>query len=493
MTISFQNIPQNLRVPLFYAEVNNSQANTATEQQRALIIGQITPAGKATAGVPQLLQGAADAKSQGGSGSMLALMAAAYAQNDPLGEVWALSLADDPAAVAASGTLTLTGQATAPGSLALYVAGQLVSLPVTTTQTVASIATALAGAINGVPDVPVTAAANAGVVTLTAKNKGLAGNDIDIRLNYRGAASGEVTPAGLQVAIVAMANGATNPQLAGPLATLGDLPFDFIVSPYTDAASVAALSALLNDQAGRWSWDIQVYGHVFMAMRGTTGQLATYGATQNDQHTSCMGFYDSPTPNFVWAAAFAGAAAVSLKADPGVPLQTVQVRGVLAPPLASRFPLGLRNTLLFDGISTFTVDQAGNVSIENAITTYQKNALGQADNSYLEVETMFLLAFVLRSLASVVRTKYARVKLAADGTRFQPGSNVVTPSVIRADIIAQYRTLESGGFVQNSSAFAQALQVVQNAQNPNRVDVLWPVTLIAQLRIFALLAQFRLS
>jgi phage tail sheath gpL-like len=236
-----------------------------------------------------------------------------------------------------------------------------------------------------------------------------------------------------------------------------------------------------------------VYGHCFMASRGTNGALATLGTGLNDQHSTIMGFYDSPTPNWVWAAAVGGAAAASLKVDPAVPLQTVTVQGVLAPPAASQFSISQRNTLLYDGISTFSVDQSGLVHIENLITTYQKNGQGVADSSYLEVETMFTLMYVLRFLQTVVTSKYARVKLAADGTRFAPGSAIVTPSIIKADIIAAYQDLEYRGFVQQSQAFAQALIVQQNATNPNRVDVLWPGTLINALRIFAILAQFRLS
>ncbi|TJQ16894.1 phage tail protein, partial [Escherichia coli] len=50
MTVSFSNIPTNLRVPLFYVEVDNSMANSATETQRTLLIGQMTAEGTATAG-----------------------------------------------------------------------------------------------------------------------------------------------------------------------------------------------------------------------------------------------------------------------------------------------------------------------------------------------------------------------------------------------------------------------------------------------------------
>jgi phage tail sheath gpL-like len=271
------------------------------------------------------------------------------------------------------------------------------------------------------------------------------------------------------------------------------MSFDFIVNPYTDTASLDALKGLLNDATGRWSWSTQIYGHYFSAARGTVGTLTTLGTARNDQHGTIMGFNDSPTPSWLWAASVAGAAANSLRADPATPLQTVAIQGVLAPPLQSRFLLTDRNTLLYDGISTFSVGDDGTVYIENLITTYQKNAFGAADNSYLEVETMFTLAYVLRALKAVVTSKYARVKLAANGTRFGPGANVVTPNIIRADLIAQYRALESQGLVQNGAAFKQALVVQQNPTNPNRVDVLFPATLIAQVRVFALLAQFRLQ
>jgi phage tail sheath gpL-like len=270
------------------------------------------------------------------------------------------------------------------------------------------------------------------------------------------------------------------------------MPFDFIVSPYTDATSMAALTALLNDANGRWSWQTQVYGHIFMAYRGTYGNLTSFGVMLNDQHTSVMGFYDSPSWVAMWAAALAGAAAASIRVDPAVPLQTVPIAGVRAPPIPSRFSRGQRNALLFDGVSTFGVSAAGVVSIENLITTYQLNAFGQPDNSYLEIETMFTLMAVLRALAVSVTSKFARFKLAADGTPILPGRNIATPSMIKGYLVAQYQQLQDQGLVQGSDFFAANVVVQQNATNPNRVDVLWPGVLIDQLRIFALLAQFRL-
>jgi phage tail sheath gpL-like len=494
--IPFRTIPANWRVPLFFAELDNSRANTATQVQRSLIVGQITSAGTATPNVPVQLSGDTDAVTKGGAGSMLARMAAKYRANDPSGEVWLLPLADAGGAVAAAGSFSFTHVATAAGVLSLYIAGRLVPQPVTTAQTVNQLATALAALINAVPDMPVIAAVDGTdlfKVNLTAKNGGLVGNDIDIRVNYLGTPGGEATPAGLTYTIVAMSAGATNPTLTTALANCADMPFDFIAFPYTDTTSLNAMKTFLDDQTGRWSFDRQVYGHFFTALRGTVGALTTAGQARNDQHGTIMGFYDSPSMCDEWAAACYGAAAVALRADPGRPLQTVAVSGLLAPPLQSRFAMVDRNTLLFSGISTFNVAPDSTIALENVITTYQLNAAGQPDNSYLEIETMFLLMFVLRALASVITSRFPRMKLAADGTRFAPGSAIVTPTIVKQAIIAQYRELEYNGYVQKADAFAAAIIVEQNSNNPNRLDCLWPGTLIGQLRMFALLGQFRLS
>ncbi|EPP7682824.1 phage tail sheath subtilisin-like domain-containing protein, partial [Yersinia enterocolitica] len=222
----------------------------------------------------------------------------------------------------------------------------------------------------------------------------------------------------------------------------------------------------------------QLYGHSFAAQSGTYGQLAAAGELRNDQHASLLGVNGSPTPSYIWSAAYVGAIAQSLRNDPGRPLQTLAISGVLAPPLASRFTLTERNNLLHSGISTVTVTDDGTVQVENIITTYQKNKYGAEDDSYLQIETLFLLMFVTRFLRTQVTSKFARMKLAANGTHFAPGSAIITPNVIRAELIAQYQTLEFNGYVQDAKGFAKGLIVEKSASNPNRVDVLWTGVLI---------------
>lgn len=499
MTIPFTHIPSNLRTPLFFAEFDNSQANTATTTQRTLIIGQALDSSTLPADVPVLVSSVSTVAGQCGAGSMLHGQMAAYLANDTAGEIYILPLSDAESMLAAVGKITVTTQASATGVISLYIAGIRVQVAVVATDDVNAVAAALASAIEGRSELPVTVVhtgeivSTGAVVVLAAKNKGAHGNTLDLRLNYLGSAGGESTPESLVLAITPMAGGAGAPELADALANLQDRTFDFIINPYTDTDSLNKIKEFLSDSTGRWSYAEQLYGHSFAAQSGTYGQLTTAGELRNDQHASLLGINGSPTPSYIWSAAYVGAIAQSLRNDPGRPLQTLAISGVQAPPLASRFTLTERNNLLHSGISTVTVADDSTVQVENIITTYQKNKYGAEDDSYLQIETLFLLMFVTRFLRTQVTSKFARMKLAADGTRFAPGSAIITPNVIRAELIAQYQTLEFNGYVQDAKGFAKGLKVEKSASNPNRVDVLWTGVLINQLRIFAVLNQFRLQ
>lgn len=494
MTIPFKNVPANIRVPLFYAEVDNSQANSATGVQRTLIIGGTTT--NTDVNVPRITQGVGDVRQFAGAGSLLHLMAAAYRRNDNFGELWILPIQDDGGAVAAVSSLQVTASPTAAGVISLYIGDTVIQIAVAAGLTLAQCASAINAAVvaNGA-DLPVTSAIDGAVaakVNFTAKNKGVTGNEIKIALNYLGPSAGEITPIGFTATLTQPTAGAVNPSLATALSNLNDKAFDFIICPYNDTTPLDTLRDFLDDITGRWSWKQELFGHVWAARRGSLSALVTFGNGRNNQHETIIGFNGGVTPAWIWAAASCGAAAVSLRNDPGQPLQTLNVSGVLAPELVNRFTLEDRNALLYNGIATHYTQDNGSIRLENIITTYQKNAFSQPDDSYLEVETLYLLMFVLRFLKTRVTSRFSRMKLADNGTRIAPGSNVVTPNIIRADQVAAFQELEELGMVQRADDFVDNLIVERNAQNPNRVDVLWPGALINQLRIFALLAQFRL-
>lgn len=493
MAVSFSNIPQNVRVPLFYAEVDNSQAGYFSQPLRTLLIGQMLAAGSAVADVPVLVSRTDEAKTLFGIGSMLERMHEVTRLNDSMGEVWCIPVADPSAGANATGTITMAGPASAAGTISLYIGAQRVQIPVAATDTATAIAVSMAAVINGDITLPVTATAASDVVTVTARHKGLLGNDIPVQVNYRGHAGGEILPAGVTVTIAPMSGGSGTPDLTAALASMGDEEYDFIIHPFSDSGSLDAFRVVMNDTTGRWAYDRQIYGHVYTAMRGSVGSLNSFGVGRNDQHMTIAGF-DTAAPNLLWefAASYGARNAVFIAADPARPTQTGEQIGVLASPSHAQFIKTERQTLLNSGIATSFVS-GGVVRIERAITTYQKNLWGQSDPSYLDSETMHTLAYVIRRLRYSVTQKYPRHKLADDGTRYGAGQAIVTPKVIRGEILAAYAEMEQMGIVENFKAFEAALIVERDAQNPNRVNVLFPPDLVNQLRIFAVLAQFRLQ
>jgi len=488
-SISFSQIPPNIRIPLVSVEFDNTQAGVNQQNQVSLLIGQTITAQPAA---PVLIASPQQAESLFGTGSILARMAVQYIANDSFGTLWCLPLADDPGAVAATGSISITGTASAAGSLALYIGGQNVPVAVNAGDTAATIAANVVTALDAVPTLPVSAAAAAGVVTLTALNKGTLGNFIDTELNYFGLANNEQTPAGITVAVTPIAGGATDPSLTGVAAILGDTPYDFICSPYTGAAATTALTAMMNNTAGRWSPERLIYGHVWSAAVGTEAALETLGASLNDPHLTIFGYEGGPTPPWEWAAAHIGAIAPASRADPARPNQTLQVTGVLPPLAANRMTKTQWQTLLSGGIAVSSYGQGGTVAVLRSVTTYQVNQFGQPDQSYLDAEMLYTLMAITRQLTAAITQKYPRSKLADNGTPFAAGQAVVTPNILQAEIVAQYADMELNGLVEDASAMAAATIVQRDATDPNRVDVLWAPFLIGGLRVVALKNQFRL-
>lgn len=577
MTISTQ-IPESWNLPLFWATVDGTQAGNVSQAQRALLNGQMFTsggnAGNATPNVAIPVGSVAQAGSLFGVGSMLYRMVVAFFASNTSQQLWCLPIAD-PSGTAATGSIVVTS-GNSSGLISLYIAGQLVTVSVNSTDTATTIATNIAAAINALTSLPVTATAASGVVSLTCQWIGLTGNDIVIIPNYHGVASGEQYPTGLtllfsQIAIAASANGATsqaavtfasgadanvvpgmvaydttlgaigaasllgtaltvanttvtmnanlahavtsadnilffssswgqlqggtgNPSLSTAISNIQLLQFLYVGFPYSDAGSQTSWGTEYGFGAGgRWNYTRQQYGMCVNARRDTYSNLLTWGITQNIPVLSTMAMEPKfPSPPWEVAACYCADAALGFSDDPARPLQTLELLGVLPPLQQDRFLQTQRNNLVNSGLAIQAVDAAGNSEILVEQSQYQFNAFGQADTAFGKLTVLATLAELLSRMKSAITTKYPRMKLVPDGTRLGPGQAAVTPTDIKAEIIAEYTAAEFDGLVADSTDFAANLIVQIDPNSPNKVQVLWAPRLAGQLRQFDVLAQFRL-
>lgn len=509
MPISFNSIPANWKLPLVSMEVDPSQAGTVVLDLPALLVGQKLAGGSATSSLPIPVATQAQANAAFGQGSMLARMMAAFFARNAAAKVYCLPLDEPSGGTKSVGTFTVSAGATAAGIVALYIAGQRVQTAVGASDAKETIAANMVAAINAVLDQPVVAAArsspNTHVVDVTAKWKGLTGNDIRLDLNYAGQLAGEVLPAGVAITLVQPADGTAGtgaPSMTAAITAIQDDNYEYVAMPFLDATSLTAWENEFGfGDNGRWGWLREEYGGVYSARRGVQASsdlgyadLITYGGTRNSPVVSSLAIEQAaPTPVWEWAASYCANAARALLNDPARPLQTLELTGCLPAVRGSRFSKTSRNNLASTGLATQTLNGDGNPMIEIEATSYRVNTYGQADDAYFVATTLATLSYILRFLRTRITNKYPRHKLANNGTRFGSGQAIVTPNVIRAELVAAYRELEFLGIAENADAFKNALIVERDSSNPNRVNILYPPDLVNQLRVVAVLAQFRLQ
>lgn len=493
MSISFNQISSTLRVPLVAVEFDatRAQQGPALLAYKGLIIGQKLAAGTAAADTLHKVTSVDQVITLAGRGSALHRQALGWFAANKSTEVWIGVLADDGAGVAATGTIVVTGPATADGTIALYLGGERITVGVSSGDDATAIGDAIAAEINANLDLPVTAANVTGTVTLTYRHKGLIGNTYDVRDSFR---DGEALPAGVALAITTLGGviaGTTAPSLTNLVAAMADLWFQIWTHPYTDATNLTAIEAELALRFGPMrSQD----GVAITSMSGTHSAHTTLGSGRNSPHSVIVAQPGaSPlVPPMEFAAEVAGLLALHGAADPARPFQTIELPRAIAPAETDQFSFDERNLFLFDGISTTKRTASGGIALERAISTYQTGPGGGDDTAYLDVTTLLTLLYLRYSLRSRFQARYPRHKLADDGTRLGSGQAVVTPKLAKAECITWFREMEELGLVEDFDQFKRDLVVERNVANPNRLDMLVPPDLINGLNIVAAQIQFRL-
>ncbi|WP_300434797.1 phage tail sheath subtilisin-like domain-containing protein [Zoogloea sp.] len=459
--INFNTIPAALRYPGVYVEVDGSKASLGADIPAVLLVGQKLAAGNAAAGEVVQISSVQDAINKAGAGSMLAQMVARYRAIDPTLDLYILPYADNAVGVAATSTITVTAAPTAAGTLSIYVAGKLVSVGITAGMAVAAVATAIAAAFT-VADIPVTATANAAVVTLAARHKGTVGNDIDVRLNlYR-----ESTPTGLAVTIVGMTGGSGNPAVGDLAAIIGQRWFRYVALGFADTAT---LTAFETESTRRYAPPVQQGFRAFMAFRGDSAAATAFGQARNGVHMCCLAIGTNPTCTWEAAAILAASAAPALYNNPVQSLEGRALTGLVG---VSYFDWTQANSLLFKGMSVMTVARDGTCAIKRLVSMYQTKPDGSADDTWLDINTAEVMERIRYEQIRGAATRFTGTAVAKNNEGYRPGLRITTVDDVRAYLLTLYREtlMRNYGWVQAYDYYKSTLVVEQDTTNPSRIN-----------------------
>jgi phage tail sheath gpL-like len=461
--ISFDQIPASIRKPGKYFEFNTRLAvrTLPANAQKLLIIAQRLAAGSVAALVPTQLFSDSDAAGFFGAGSMAHLMCRAAITANPYLQLSVCALDDAAGGSSAVGTVTITGPATGPGVLRLYIGNRRIEIAIVSGAVQNDIATALNTAIGVYGDLPVTAGAATNVVTCTARNKGTVGNSIGLAV--------EITAPGITVAIVAMANGAVDPDFSTATAKVFPGDYTIIASPYTDATALGILKTHLDNVSGPME---QRPATAYIAQTGALGTATTLGGTLN--HGRILLALLRATRSIPYEVAAAYAAVAAGEEDPARPLNTLPLTAIAAPAIADRLSRTEQEACLANGVAPLEVGPGENVQIVRAISTYTKDANSIADIALLDITTIRTLDYVRLACRTRIALRFPREKLSSK-----------TPPRVKSELLDVLTKLEDLEIVENVADNKDGLIVERDLQDPNRLDAKIPADVVNGLHVFA--------
>ena len=412
-----------------------------------------------------------DAIAYFGVGSMAHLMTRAAINANPYLQLTVIGLSDAAESAAATGTITITGPATSSGHLDFFIGNNDIEIAVNSGDTADVIAANLLEAIQALPSLPVSSAvgggASANVITLTALNKGSIGNQIPL-----GYALNNAT--GVTITIVAMANGAVDPDISGALAVTFGSKYDIIVTPYNNETSLTELRTYIEEVSNAIE---ERPGIVIYGFTGVLSAATTLAGEINDGRTLCAYHrYTSATPQqsmpYEIAAAFGSVK--SFEEDPAMPLDTLALTGIAPCNIADMLSRAEQESLLYNGVTPLEVGPGQVVQIVRAISTYTLDAQGIPDISLLDITTICTLDYVRLALRTRIALRFPRSKLDAK-----------TPPRVRTELYDVLKQLELLEIVENVDQYKDGILVEPDLTDPNRLDAKIPTNVVPGLHIFA--------
>lgn len=481
MAYTFKEIADSYKVPGRYVEVDESFASLglAGKESVGLIIGQKNDSAPMEFNRVYKAFNADEVAELAGIGSEIHRIATSWFETNGYNLLKFIAV-EQTGGQAATYNLEVAAENAKAGQINLMIAGLLIALDVNEADTAADIAAALIEAINDNSLLPVTAAATEGQATkivLTAKHKGEAYNNIPMSLNFY---DGQKTAGGVTVTIAKGSEGSGNASLMAVLAALGDEYFSDCVTDYFDEPNIRLLRSILEK---RFTALIDNPAVVHIGFQGTYAEYITKAAAINCPHIILHPVCEGECMADEFAAASAGLIAYRSQVNPGLSYYGMKLGNIL--PSKQAFDSTERNLMLNNGVSSVYRDTAGNLYLERPVTTYTKKSTGQKTEAYLDVFTIKLVEYLRYSLVTYMAERFPNYKLADDDFPVEPGQEIATPTIVKAELMAWGKMCQKAGLIERLETVLTSI----NDANKNRMDALIRPNLINNMLQLAVKMQ----
>jgi len=456
-------IPTSIRLPLVWVEAVERARASDQSAERGLLIG---PASTATTG-PYLVQSVDAAIARWGRGTPIVEMVRAALDAHPKGEWWAIGQPDPSSGSAAYWTSTLSGSATASGTVRLWIGRRRYSIAVASGDTAATVATAIQGAIEADSDAPVTVSVATATITLTARVKGVIGGSLRIAWD-----EATIAPTGLTLGDWSATAGTGDHALP----SLPPVPYNKIA--IADDALMDDLGAVLD---ARWSYSSMLWGWGVSCVRGEADTLATAALAAEYQYrhmTRCA--IETACRSSPWevAAAVCGVAMLKSQSKPGITVSGDSL--ALEGPAQASWTGAQQDTLLRYGVSPVV---GRTLTIARITTTRWSDGNGGRDERSYQAPQMWALEVFLRRLTAAMRATFRGRRLLADSDYTPP--DAATPGTIRSWIESWLKAQAADGIIEWRPDLLEQITVTRSEDDPSRVDIYLPVDLVDGLEVLA--------
>lgn len=503
MTISFNNVSQSARASKVFIELAGVQRSLASLFIPPIggLIGMYDPLKTSTVDYePIKVVSKDDVGSKFGFGSHIHRQALRFPSSVFLqgGGIYAFPVPEEAGGTAASEDITIVGTATTAGTLFFLIGGDLVQVSVAIADDQTAVAAKIVTAITAELNIAVTAANVLGVVTATAKFKGLAGNEILIVLNPSGVNQENQNPAGITTTLSEsdgyLASGATDPDIESVFFDgsgddkLGDRWYTVFTMPFTNQTNIDWHKA--SGEARKDPSVNRMLGSYGAYVKETLTQALALPANTNSEWIGEIWENRYQAPTFEMAASVVGTILDEQNQAPNRPYKTIEIDGPSSDDIANR-RYDQNNAIFKAGMSYAKNDSTGNLRLGDIALTRRTNDVGGATEEWFDAVTLHLRQAKAYSLEQLFLSEKYQRAVVVDNDAVTAVTFTIAPKDVISDLTKLIEDLwEPQGWSKNIDEIIESITAEINAGFNGRIDAELTDDEAKALRIIAMRYAF---